>query len=533
MPETINQMSEQLTEKWNGFEKSHKIKIIVIALIVIAIMAIFVVLFNRPKMVVLMNNLESKQASGVAGVLDGESIPYQLKNDGSTILVDKKNANKAKLILAREDVPKGRFNFDDALSNTMSTTESEKRMKHLKADENEIANTLELIDSIEHAEVNLVIPNEDNSFLESKQKATAGVILELSNPLTNKQINGVANFVAMSVKNLDKQDINIIDTQGNNLYIGEQAELEGFYSRQQEQKIFAEQDLKNKVADLMSKMYDDVRVSPNLVFNYDQYVETKEKYESPIEDSNKGIVTEDRTSEYSATNNQTGLEPGVVPNAGEIPTYGIGGNETGESKGNSKEAIYAVDKTVSSTTKEVGKIDTNESSIAIHAFRNKTYKQEEIEKRLPEGQTWEEFKELNKEQQQLPIDEMLIDSIQKATGLQNVAIHSFENPVFLDTEVFKMSVQNYIPYILLVLFLLALGFGIYKFTSPKEIVELDPELSVEEMLQSAKELQAPPLDDIAYGEDLEVKRHIDKFVDEEPEAVASLLRNWLADDEWE
>lgn len=535
MPEAITQMSGQLTEKWNELEKKQKIKISVIAAVMIGIIAVSIILLNKPKMVVLMKDLESKQASRASEVLDAEAINYQFENGGSTILVDSKDSNRAKLIMAREDIPKGRFAFEDALNNTMSTTESEKRVKLHKSKENEIAITLESIESVDRAEVNLVIPAEDNSFLESKQKATAGVILELSGPITNKQINGIANFVSRSVKNLDVQDINIIDTEGNNLYIGEKAGLDGDYSAKQEQKIFAEQDLKNKVAELMGKMYDDVRVSPNLVFDYDQYVETKEVYQSPIPDSNKGIITDETIVSSSSSNNQTGAEPGEVANGGEVPNYVMGGEGSGESKSNSKDTSYAVDKTISNTTKDVGRVDVNLSSIAVHAFRNKVYKQSEIEEKLPPNQTWEEFKELNKERGILPVDDMLIDSIQKATGLQNVAVQSFEMPIFIDQEAFKMSAKDYIPYILLIIFLAVLGYAIYKFTSPKEIIELEPELSVEEMLRSAKTMQEQvvPLDDIEYGEDIEVKRHIEKFVDEKPDAVASLLRNWLADDEWE
>ena len=533
MPEAITQMSGQITEKWNELDKSQKIKIGAISLTLLAVIIISLIFFNKPKMVILMRDLDSKQANRATEVLDSESISYQLKDEGRTILVENKDLNKSKLIMAREDIPKGRFLFDDALNNTMSTTESEMRVKLHKSTENEMASALEIIENVERAEVNLVIPDEDNSFLESKQKATAAVILELSDPLTNKQVNGIANFVSRSVKNLDPQDINIIDTEGNNLYVGDDAELNGDYSNKQEQKILAEQDLKNKVAELMGKMYDDVRVSPNLVFDYDQYVETKESYESPIPDSNKGIITDEKTTSSSSSNTQTGAEPGDLPNAGDIPNYVIGGGGAGESKSDSKDTEYAVDKTVSNTTKAVGKVDVNESSIAIHAFRNKEYIQDEVEATLPPGQSWEEFKELNKEQSVLPVDEVMVDSIQKATGLQNVALQSFEIPVFIDSETFKMAPKDYIPYILLVVFLILLGFAIYKFTSPKEVVELDPELQVEDMLQTAKELQEPPLEDIEYGEDLEVKKHIEKFVDEKPEAVASLLRNWLADDEWE
>lgn len=532
MPETISQISGQLTEKWNELEKKNKIKIIAITGIVLAILIVSIVLINKPKLVVLSKDLDSKQASQVTELFDGESIYYQLKDGGSTILVESKDANRAKLLMAKENIPKGRFTFEDALTNSMSTTESEKQVKLHKAKENQIATILETMEDVEHAEVNLVIPNEDNSFLESKQKASAAVMLELAQPITNKQINGIANFVARSVKNLDVQDINIIDTEGNNLYIGAEAALDGTYSTQQEQKVFAEQDLKNKVAELISKMYDDVRVSPNLVFDYDQYVETREKYESPLPDSNKGIVTNEKTSDMSSVNNQTGAEPGVVPNGGDTPNYALGGTDGSESKSKTRETIYAVDKTISNTTKSVGKVDVNQSSIAVHAFKNRIYKQEEVEKKLPAGQTWEEFKELNKDQLLLAVDDGLIDSIKKATGLQNVAVQSFENPIFIDQEPFKLPVKSYIPYMLLIIFLGALGYGIYKFTSPKEIVELEPELSVEEMLRSAKQ-QEPPLEEIEFGEDLEVKKQIEKFVDEKPEAVANLLRNWLADDEWE
>ena len=51
------------------------------------------------------------------------------------------------------------------------------------------------------------------------------------------------------------------------------------------------------------------------------------------------------------------------------------------------------------------------------------------------------------------------------------------------------------------------------------------------MLKVAKD--QVELDEIEVKENLETKRQIDKFVDEKPEAVASLLRNWLADEDWE
>lgn len=52
---------------------------------------------------------------------------------------------------------------------------------------------------------------------------------------------------------------------------------------------------------------------------------------------------------------------------------------------------------------------------------------------------------------------------------------------------------------------------------------------MEQMLAATKENQ-PAVDDIDMQDKSETRKAIEKFVDENPEAVALLLRNWLNDD---
>ena len=66
---------------------------------------------------------------------------------------------------------------------------------------------------------------------------------------------------------------------------------------------------------------------------------------------------------------------------------------------------------------------------------------------------------------------------------------------------------------------------------PAEVTELEPELSVEALLATTKENQN--LEDIELNEKTATRQRIEKFVEENPEAVAQLLRNWLNDDDWE
>ena len=55
--------------------------------------------------------------------------------------------------------------------------------------------------------------------------------------------------------------------------------------------------------------------------------------------------------------------------------------------------------------------------------------------------------------------------------------------------------------------------------------------SVDSLLEQTAE-NNEPLEDIGYNEKTETRLLIEKFVDENPEAAAQLLRNWLNED-WE
>lgn len=161
-------------------------------------------------------------------------------------------------------------------------------------------------------------------------------------------------------------------------------------------------------------------------------------------------------------------------------------------------------------------------------INNKIYKEEEM---MLSGETWSQFKEENKGQKALAVDEAVVSSIRSATGIENVVVNAYENPIFLDQEEYVVDYRDWIPYILIIAVLMLVAFVILKFRKQEDVVEVEPELEVEEMLKAAK--AQVELDEIEVKESLETKRQIDKFVDEKPEAVANLLRNWLTDEDWE
>ena len=102
--------------------------------------------------------------------------------------------------------------------------------------------------------------------------------------------------------------------------------------------------------------------------------------------------------------------------------------------------------------------------------------------------------------------------------------------MFYDHESSARSITWYLQIILAIAILGLLAYVILRSAKPIAVEETEPELSVEQMLATTKETQS--VEDIDLQEKSEARIMIEKFVDENPEAVALLLRNWL-DDGWD
>ena len=109
---------------------------------------------------------------------------------------------------------------------------------------------------------------------------------------------------------------------------------------------------------------------------------------------------------------------------------------------------------------------------------------------------------------------------------------AYQEPVFIPTEGSGRTLADYLEILLAVLLFALLGFVVFMSTRKDKAPEIEPELSVETLLQATKENEEENLEDIGFKEKSEARVLIEKFVEEKPEAVASLLRNWLNED-WE
>ncbi len=161
-----------------------------------------------------------------------------------------------------------------------------------------------------------------------------------------------------------------------------------------------------------------------------------------------------------------------------------------------------------------------------------TYKEEDLkEQGALDNTTFNQYVLQNQDRTQVQVGDDIYNMVSLATGIPvaRLSIIAYEQPVFVPKETSERGFAFYLQIILAVLIVALLVFVVFKGTAPVEVTELEPELSVEQLLATTKENQT--LDDIEFSEKSETKKMIEKFVDENPEAVAQLLRNWL-NDEW-
>lgn len=531
MAERLQALLQKLLEWWNKFSSKQKTTIICIAAgVIVALVVVFTVL-NTPKYTTLIVCETTKQSSEIKELLDGNSITYQISDDGYTIEVLQEQLSDATLLLGANNYPTYGYDIENVFQGGFSTTESDKEKRYQLYLENQLATDLESNEHIAKATVNLNIPDNDGTLIAEQQDAYASIMLTLDSEINSDEATGLARFVATALGNDTTENIVIMDSNGNMLFSGEDvASMTGSATNRLSYKQQYEALVKNEVRDalIQSKIYDLVQVVPNLEMDWSIWKQTQHTY-TPAEGQAQGVLShEDNYSSESVGGN--GGVPGTDANTEN--TYVIQDNAYESSTVEENSRDYLPNETITDTENPGGKIDYDNSSIGITAIHYVVYKEDDLKAQgLLDGITFEEYKAANSERARGVVDDDVYSMVSKATGIatNNITIVAYDEPLFVESEDTGIKPTDILQIILIVLILGLLGFVVLRSMRSEKKQEEEPEeISLDTIIQSTPE---EDLEDIELDEKSEVRKMIEKFVDENPEAVANLLRNWLTD-EW-
>ncbi|MEE3493891.1 MAG: flagellar basal-body MS-ring/collar protein FliF [Butyrivibrio sp.] len=536
MADRFKALWQKILDWWNKFTAKQKTLVVGAGTVVLLTLIILLSALNQPQYVLLATANSTKEASEIKELLDSNAVNYKMSDDGLNFKVLKKDQANANLLLGANDIQSYAYSIDNVTNGSFSTTESDKQKKYVVYLEKQLeSDFIQNFTAIDVAHVKLHIPDDDGTLIGNKEEASASIVLELAEGAEFSEDNAsfLARAVAKAIGNSNTENIVILDNAGNMLFAGdEDATVSGLASTQLTLKAKAEQLVKNEVKKVLlgTKLYDDIEVASNLVMDF-SHEETVQHDYTPAEDQTQGVLSHEDIYTAENVNGISGI-PGTDTNADDETTYVTQDNNNSSSNINEESRDYLPNEKITTTTSQPGAIDYDKSSIYVTAINYVVMNEDDYNSADNNNLTWEEFKAQNKEPIPMDVPEDMLNGVSKATGItaENVAMAAYTEYMFFDKTGSAVTLTDILQILLILVILGLLAFIIIRSmwtTKKTEEVEEPEPLSVESLLESQPE---ELLEDIEMDTGSETKRLIEKFVDENPEAAATLLRNWLNED---
>jgi flagellar M-ring protein FliF len=324
----------------------------------IGFFAFVIMRVTTPQMTTLFTDLSVEDSSGIIKDLERQGIQFELRNEGSIILVPKDKVTRLRMKLAEGGLPKGGgvgyevFDKSDALG----TTSFVQNINHLRALEGELARTIRAIDRIQAARVHLVLP-ERPLFSREAPEPSASIVVRVRGALEAQQIRAIRHLVASAVNGLKPQRVSIVDEAGQLLADGAQTDPEQAIG--EERRVAFEKRIRKQVEDIVSSVVGTgrARVQLSADFDFNKITQTSDKFDP------EGRVL--RSSQTREEQSQTADSNGQVTVNNELPGNQQNGGSAAKDQSKKTEETnnYEISRTTKTEVTEAGRV--NRISVAV------------------------------------------------------------------------------------------------------------------------------------------------------------------------
>jgi len=361
MPSSITAALGRLTHALREFTVAQRtIAIIGVAVLVVGAVALGA-WFTRSQYSPLFSGLSGRDASAIVDQLAADSIPYQLTNGGTSILVPDADVNAARLKAAAAGLPSldsGGYALLDSLGVTAS--DFQQTVTYKRAIEGELAKTIESINGVRTASVQLAIPQE-SVFVSQKADPTASVFIDTEGgkTLSSDQVQAITHLTAASVNGLKPNNVSVVSADGTVL----SAVGVGAAGGKDQQASTYE----DKVRTAVQKMLDQVVGTGNatVVVSADMSLQSAQRVEETFTTPTNAPVLNEQSSNQNYTGTG-GSATGVLgADSIAVPTSGASGNGTYTSGSSTKN--NAVNKVTQTTEIPAGEIRRQTVSVAVNS----------------------------------------------------------------------------------------------------------------------------------------------------------------------
>ena len=298
----------------------------------------------------IATNLTKSQVMLASDELEASGIQFAVIGTGNnlTLKTSKDFINIAKIKLVTSEAATSKHvGWEIFEKSSLGTTNFENKVKYLRALEGELSRSLEALSGVLRANVKIAIP-KDTIFTEKKNDTTASAMVSLKPGifLTQKQIDGIKNFIASAVPDLKEENIQLIDQDGSLLQLSADDINNQKSSTQNKYKESLEEDYAKKVVALLEPFVGVGRVVAKVTISLDFVKKDVEEEIYNPEGSIRSQQTIENTANSQGMPTNTGGVAGVDNNIQTPGTGAANNNIASNSEGTNTVTNYEISKKV-------------------------------------------------------------------------------------------------------------------------------------------------------------------------------------------
>jgi len=317
---------------------------------------------GQPK-ALLYSNLDLKEAGTITQSLDQAGVKYEVKGDGSTIMVPRDQVASTRLMLSSKGLPTagsvGYEIFDS--NNTLGQTDFVQQLNRQRALEGELGRTILSLDGITSARVHLVLPKRQLFDEEAEQPSAAISIGVGGREPTADQVRAMQNLVAGAVPGLKADRVTVIDQHAKTLSGGDT----GMAAEADGRKSEVEQRIAKQVKQLVEGVVGagKARVNVSADLELARITLQKESF-----DPDGQVIRSESTTDEKSNENQSddSGQASAAANIPGTPNLGAGSGGSGSSTGRQESTTnYEITKETRTEVREPGQVKKIAVAVAV------------------------------------------------------------------------------------------------------------------------------------------------------------------------
>jgi flagellar M-ring protein FliF len=528
--EYLRQLVAGVRDAWQRLALSARVNILLASAFTVVVIIALVVMGGRPQYVTLYDGLSAQDSAAVQEIISAEGVSSQLQRGGKTILVPRKHLGTLRVAIGSQGLPKsygtspGFELFDEQ---GLAPNQFLQDINKQRAVQGKLEKTLDTFDFVNRSYVQIT-EAEDEFFLDQQKPSKASVMLDVSRALTQDEVRAIlAHVSAFGGAYLDQDNITLTTTKGREaLHLPPRDGFDSIANSREDFRRNLELERQRRAEAALARMGVKSVVVVTLDIDFSSSKETEETIMkgAPIAQLTR---TQTSTSKESLPEGPTGVNANLPTEPG-----ATGGTETEETTEeeiiNSENSRKLVERTIEPGDVKRASVAATVEGVYTDVLDGEGNPTGEKQYQEPTSDDITQYKS------------MIASAV--GFGVTPETVEVFDRPwepgrltaasaVPLPTAGFQgLMVQYGIDLGYLVplgfkLLLVVAGFLLIRRMFIRSFATMAPEDEEE-----AARTQLPT----ASPEELrrqEIASEVDRITVEQPEAVASLLRSWLAEGE--